>query len=449
MASGADNLDAGSTIVAEASAPLRAAIAVLRVSGPAAGEVCRFLTGRPYPAARRAVVRTLRAGPNGEELDQAMVIWLPGPGSFSGEDMLELHVHGGASVRAAVLTAILSVAGVRPAAPGEFSKRAFLNGRMDLTQAEAIADLVDAETVGQRRQALRQMAGALGGVFEDWRGRLLRALAHLEAVIDFSEEDLPADLAAEVRAVAAAVAAEMTVHLADQQIGERVREGLRVAVLGPPNVGKSSLINHLAARDIAIVSARAGTTRDVLEAHLDIAGLPVVMADTAGIRASGDDIELIGMARARAWAEGADLRVLVLDRAGLDGLQAVAPSADVVVVNKADLGPRQGQVPEGALDLSVARGEGVDAFVTRLAELLEARVGQAGSVVMTRARHRDGIRAAADALAAFDAVLGDEATVDLAAEELRAAVRAVGRVTGRVDVEDLLDLVFADFCIGK
>ena len=449
MASGADNLDAGSTIVAEASAPLRAAIAVLRVSGPAAGEVCRFLTGRSYPAARRAVVRTLRAGPNGEELDQAMVIWLPGPGSFSGEDMLELHVHGGASVRAAVLTAILSVAGVRPAAPGEFSKRAFLNGRMDLTQAEAIADLVDAETVGQRRQALRQMAGALGGVFEDWRGRLLRALAHLEAVIDFSEEDLPADLAAEVRAVAAAVAAEMTVHLADQQIGERVREGLRVAVLGPPNVGKSSLINHLAARDIAIVSARAGTTRDVLEAHLDIAGLPVVMADTAGLRASGDDIERIGMARARAWAEGADLRVLVLDRAGLDGLQAVAPSADIVVVNKADLGPRQGQVPEGALDLSVARGEGVDAFVIRLAELLEARVEQAGSVVMTRARHRDGIRAAADALAAFDAVLGDEATVDLAAEELRAAVRAVGRVTGRVDVEDLLDLVFADFCIGK
>ena len=320
---------------------------------------------------------------------------------------------------------------------------------MDLTQAEAIADLVDAETVGQRRQALRQMAGALGGVFEDWRGRLLRALAHLEAVIDFSEEDLPADLAAEVRAVAAAVAAEMTVHLADQQIGERVREGLRVAVLGPPNVGKSSLINHLAARDIAIVSARAGTTRDVLEAHLDIAGLPVVMADTAGLRASGDDIERIGMARARAWAEGADLRVLVLDRAGLDGLQAVAPSADIVVVNKADLGPRQGQVPEGALDLSVARGEGVDAFVTRLAELLEARVEQAGSVVMTRARHRDGIRAASDALAAFDAVLGDEATVDLAAEELRAAVRAVGRVTGRVDVEDLLDLVFADFCIGK
>ncbi|MEC8028910.1 MAG: tRNA uridine-5-carboxymethylaminomethyl(34) synthesis GTPase MnmE, partial [Pseudomonadota bacterium] len=349
MASGADNLDAGSTIVAEASAPLRAAIAVLRVSGPAAGEVCRFLTGRPCPAARRAVVRTLRAGPNGEELDQAMVIWLPGPGSFSGEDMLELHVHGGASVRAAVLTAILSVTGVRPAAPGEFSKRAFLNGRMDLTQAEAIADLVDAETVGQRRQALRQMAGALGGVFEDWRGRLLRALAHLEAVIDFSEEDLPADLAAEVRAVAAAVAAEMTVHLADQQIGERVREGLRVAVLGPPNVGKSSLINHLAARDIAIVSARAGTTRDVLEAHLDIAGLPVVMADTAGLRASGDDIERIGMARARAWAEGADFRVLVLDRAGLDGLQAVAPSADIVVVNKADLGPRQGQVPEGAL----------------------------------------------------------------------------------------------------
>ena len=449
MASGADNLDAGSTIVAEASAPLRAAIAVLRVSGPAAGEVCRFLTGRPCPAARRAVVRTLRAGPNGEELDQAMVIWLPGPGSFSGEDMLELHVHGGAAVRAAVLTAILSVAGVRPAAPGEFSKRAFLNGRMDLTQAEAIADLVDAETVGQRRQALRQMAGALGGVFEDWRGRLLRALAHLEAVIDFSEEDLPADLADEVRAVAAAVAAEMTVHLADQQIGERVREGLRVAVLGPPNVGKSSLINHLAARDIAIVSARAGTTRDVLEAHLDIAGLPVVMADTAGLRASGDDIERIGMARARAWAEGADLRVLVLDRAGLDGLQAAAPSADIVVVNKADLGPRQGKGPEGALDLSVAGGEGVDAFVTRLAELLEARVEQAGSVVMTRARHRDGIRAAADALAAFDAVLGDEATVDLAAEELRAAVRAVGRVTGRVDVEDLLDLVFADFCIGK
>ncbi|MGB1006492.1 MAG: tRNA modification GTPase, partial [Thalassobaculaceae bacterium] len=289
----------------------------------------------------------------------------------------------------------------------------------------------------------------LGAVFEDWRARLLRALAHLEAVIDFSEEDLPADLAAEVRAAAAAVAGEMASHLADQRIGERMREGLRVAVLGPPNVGKSSLINHLAARDIAIVSACAGTTRDVLEAHLDIAGLPVVMADTAGLRASGDDIERIGMARARTWADRADLRVLVLDRVGLDGLEGVPPPADLVVVNKADLGPRQGPAPAAALDLSVTRGDGVDAFVTRLAGLLKARVAQAGSVVMTRARHRDCIRAAAAALAAFDRVLGDEATVDVAAEELRAAVAALGRVTGRVDVEDLLDVVFADFCIGK
>ena len=449
MAKAADNRSDGTTIVAEASAPLRAAIAILRVSGPAAAAVCRFLTGRPCPPARRAVLRTLRAGPDGEDLDQAMVLWLPGPASFSGEDMLEVHVHGGAAVRASVLAAILAVPGVRPAAPGEFSKRAFLNGRMDLTQAEAIADLVDAETTGQRRQALRQMAGALGAVFEDWRARLLRALAHLEAVIDFSEEDLPPDLAAAVRATAAAVASEMCVHLADQKIGERLREGLRVAVLGPPNVGKSSLINHLAARDIAIVSPRAGTTRDVLEAHLDIAGLPVVMADTAGLRDSGDDIERIGMARARSWADTADLRVLVLDRAGLDGLEGPPPVADLVVVNKADLGPRTGPAPAGARDLSVTSGWGVAEFVSHLARLLEGRVGQAGSVVMTRARHRDGIRAAADALAGFDAVLGDEATVDLAAEELRAAVRALGRVTGRVDVEDLLDVVFADFCIGK
>ena len=438
------------TIFAESTAPLRAAVAIFRISGPAAGQVLETLTCRPLPTPRQAVVRRLWAGPQAL-IDQAMVIWLPGPGSFTGEDMVELHCHGGVAVRAAVQAALSDVKDVRAAAAGEFTRRAFMQGRLDLTQVEAIADLVDAETTAQRRQALRQMDGALGQLYEGWRSRLITALAHLEAVIDFSDEELPADLAATVAADCADIAAAMGAHLADNRAGERLREGVRVAVVGPPNAGKSSLVNLLARRDVAIVSAIAGTTRDVLEAHLDIDGLAVVVADTAGLRESQDEIEAEGIKRARRWAAGADLRGLVVDRNGLTDTAAVsdADEADMVIVNKADLGPRTGPCPAAALDLSTVDGTGVEMFMTQLSALIRKGFDAGGSVGATRARHRQGITDSRAALSDFAAVFGDEMSLDLAAEDLRVAVRALGQLTGRVDVEDLLDVVFSDFCIGK
>lgn len=438
------------TIFAESTAPLRAAVAVFRISGPAAGEVLVQLTGRALPTPRQAVVRRLMAAEE-EVIDHALVLWLPGPASFTGEDMVELQCHGGAAVRAALQAALLGFQHVRAAAPGEFTRRAFMQGRVDLTQVEAIADLVDAETAAQRRQALRQMNGALGQLYEGWRTRLMTALAHLEAVIDFADEELPADIATAVAADCADIAAAMAAHLADNRSGERLREGVRVAIVGPPNAGKSSLVNLLARRDVAIVSPLAGTTRDILEAHLDIDGLAVVVADTAGLRQSDNAIEAEGVRRARDWATAADVRVLVIDRGGLDDLEDSrdAETADIVIVNKADLGPRTGTCPAGAVDVSTTDGHGIAAFLEQLSAVIQKGFAAGGSVVATRARHRQGIAHSHAALVDFAEVFKDDRQIDLAAEDLRLAVRALGQLTGRVDVEDLLDVIFSDFCIGK
>ncbi len=454
------------TIYAPATAPGPAGLAVIRISGPQAGAALAALTGKALPKPRQASRALLRdpAGPApGEPLDDALALWFPGPVSFTGEDVAELHIHGGRAVLAALLRVLAGLPGLRLAAPGEFSRRAFEHGKLDLTAAEGIADLVHAETEAQRRQGLRQMQGELGRLYEGWRGSLLRALAHLEADIDFPDEDLPTGMAEAVRPEITVLRTAIAAHLADNRRGERLREGVAVVILGPPNAGKSSLLNLLARREAAIVSDIAGTTRDIIEVRLDLGGYPVLLADTAGLRASADRIESEGMRRALARAAEADLKLILLDAAQLDAGQWAGPGPIIppetaalidanclLIANKTDLAPLP---PDAAyagrpvLPLSAETGAGLEAVLAALEAEVAARYGLTGSAQLTRARHREALT---DCLAALDRFLAAaDMDAELAAEDIRLAARALGRITGRVGVEDMLDIVFRDFCIGK
>jgi tRNA modification GTPase len=337
--------------------------------------------------------------------------------------------------------------GLRLAEPGEFTRRAFLNGKLDLLQAEAVADLAAAETEAQRRQALRQLDGRLGTLYRGWADRLLRLLAHLEAAIDFPDEDLPPEIEARVATETASLAGEIARHLADGHRGERLRDGIAVAILGPPNAGKSSLLNQLARREAAITSPIAGTTRDVIEVAIDLAGYPVVLADTAGLRDSADLVEQEGLRRALARAEASELRLFVYDSGRPEDAQGAAawPGPDTLVVaNKIDLAANRGTLPPGALALSALTGAGIPELIGALA----ARIAQTYNIaapLLTRARHREALEVATDALRRSLAVDLPE----LRAEDLRLAWRSLGRITGHVDVEDLLDVIFRDFCLGK
>jgi tRNA modification GTPase len=428
------------TIFALSSAPGRAGVAVIRVSGPAAGAAMRALTGgKALPPPRRAALRNF-AG-----VDRGLLLWFAAPASFTGEDVAEIQVHGGRAVVEGILAALAAQPELRPAEPGAFTRRAVENGKLDLTQAEAIIDLVDAETEQQRRQALRQFEGGLFDLYESWRTRLIKSLAWAETAIDFSDEELPEDVLAKARADAAGLAVEISAHLADARRGEIVRDGLFLTVIGPPNAGKSSLINALARRDVAIVAETAGTTRDIIEVRLDIGGYAVIVADTAGLRAASDAVESEGVRRALARAERSDLVLLLLDGSAPDPMAGLPPDtrADLTVWNKADLptpARREGYT------LSLKTGEGFDALMDAIGAKVSARLEQADEApVLTRARHRHALEEAAAALARAE--LAPEA--ELFAEDLRLALRAIGRITGRVDVEDLLDVVFRDFCIGK
>jgi len=466
----------GATIYALGTpAPSRAhpgALSVIRLSGPRAPDVLVFLTepqafarghsarDPALPEPRRMVVRTLYDPQSGEAIDRGLAVWFEAPHSETGEMMAELHLHGGRAVVGGALEAIRRLGFCRLAEPGEFTRRAFEHGKMDLTEAEGIADLVAAETEQQRRLALKQMDGALHRLYEDWRTLGLAALAHLEAAIDFPDEDLPPGLAREVQDGIVRLQAEIGEHLKDRR-GERLRQGLHIALIGPPNAGKSSLLNLLARRDAAIVSETAGTTRDVIEVHLDLGGWPVVLADTAGLRESGDAIEQEGVRRARARAASADLRLLVLDATGdwrsardklVAGTERWDDARDIVVVNKVDLVSVLVSVlaplPPGAdaVPLSAKTGAGLPELLARLERsaglLMEDGAAQPP---LTRARHRE-------ALAEGHAALGRALAapeIALAAEDLRLALRAIGRITGTVRVEELLDVIFRDFCIGK
>lgn len=435
------------TIFALASAPGRAGVQVIRISGPDAGRALQVLTGRPLPRPRLAMLVELRDPASGELFDKALVLHFAAPASFTGEDVVELHLHGGRAVLTAATQALTGL-GLRVAEPGEFSRRAFEHGKLDLTEAEAIADLVDAETAAQRRQALRQMEGALGQLYDGWRHRLTRALAHLEADIDFPEEDLPGGLSEAVRPVVEGLVSELSDHLADQGRGERLRDGISIAILGAPNAGKSSLLNAIARRDVAIVSNQAGTTRDVIEVQLDLGGYPVLLADTAGLRDAADQVESEGIRRALDRAAKADLKLLVFDGAELPDAATLALVDDdaLLVMNKADLaGAAPPLLGRTVLPVSARTGEGVPTLLATLEQSVAARYAPSGAPALTRARHRTALEECRENLhRALSAPLPE-----LAAEDVRLAVRALGRITGRVDVEDLLDVIFRDFCIGK
>lgn len=445
------------TIYAPATAAGRAAVAVIRVSGPRSGYTVRLLTG-DLPKPRQASLRTLRH--DGVALDDALVLWFKGPASYTGEDAAEFHVHGGRAVVEAVLSA-LSAQGLRLAEPGEFTRRAFHNGKLDLAQAEAVADLIDAETEGQRKQALGQLGGALGRRYDAWRDMLVHALAMLEAAVDFPDEELPEDVAARARPGLMALNDEIEAALIDVSRGRRVRDGYRIALVGAPNAGKSTLLNALAERDAAIVTATPGTTRDVIEVPMVLGGYKVLLADTAGLRDTSDAIEAEGVRRAKAWARDADLRLWVVDsalfhvkhaqhEAGEIGLSA----GDWVVFNKADLvdgstmqALRAAWVGSGFHVISLsAREEGADVLQGALAAHVVEALSGAEFPAATRIRHTERLSEASSHLGR---ALAESADVELAAEDVRLAARALSRITGRIDPEDVLDRVFSSFCIGK
>jgi tRNA modification GTPase len=442
------------TIYALSSGHGRAGIAVIRVSGAEAGSALDRLAP-PRPEPRLAALRRVRSE-TGETLDRALVLWLPGPRSETGEDMAEFHVHGGRAVVAGVLGALSRLPGCRLAEPGEFARRAFENGRIDLTAAEAIADLVDADTAAQRRQALRQASGALARLYDGWRADLLRAQALTESAIDFADEaDVGTGALVEARALVARLAPAIRTHLDDGRGGEILRQGFHVAIAGPPNAGKSSLLNALARREAAIVSEEAGTTRDIVQATLDLGGVPVVLSDTAGIREAEGRVEREGIRRAIAHARAADLVLWLTDataEAAPPPAELAADSAEILLVaNKIDL-PGARVLHRGAplfarLGLSVLTGEGLPGLAEAIGRRAAERIGTSEAPVITQARHRQQLASCAAALE--DYLAGRPADLELQAEDLRRAATALGRITGRVDAEDVLGEIFSRFCIGK
>ncbi len=442
-------MGSGDTIFALSSGPPPAGVAIIRLSGPRV----RFGLGTlldSIPEPRRARLRSIRNAA-GETLDRGLVLFFPAPESFTGEDMAELHVHGGRAVISGILDALGELPGFRPAEAGEFTRRAFGNERLDLTQVEGLADLVVAETEAQRRQALREAGGTLGAAYDAWRERLVRARALIEAELDFSdEEDVPGSVSDEAWALADSVRKEI-VNLLDDRRGERIRDGVEIVVLGPPNAGKSSLINAIARRDVAIVTPEPGTTRDLIEVRLDLDGYAAMLVDTAGLRAAEGLVEREGIRRAEARAERADLILWLSEVAG----PAVAPPALSVpmirVATKIDLIDSDSERARlaGGFDhaISTVSGAGVDVLVVELARRIGRDLAGAESSVVTRERHRTALAASAAAIG--EAVDYPERPIELRAEDLRRAGDALARVTGRIGVEDLLDVIFRDFCIGK
>src|ERR1700761_7498838 len=426
------------TIFAPATAAGRAAVAGVRLSGPAPAGGGRAVAGR------WASLRSLRDG-QGREIARALVLWMPGPGSYTGEDTAEFHVHGGPAVVSALVDA-LSDLGLRLAEPGEFTRRAFEHGKLDLAQAEGVADLVDAETEGQRRQALAQLGGRLSAVQARWRDGLIRASAMLEAAVDFPDEELPADVAGRARPILEILADELEAAAADVERGEQVREGFRIALLGAPNAGKSTLLNALARREAAIVSATPGTTRDIIEVPMVLGGYKVVVADTAGLRRTDDEIEAEGVRRAEAWAETAGLRVWLVD--GYGDPEPEVPASlrrgDIVLLTKRDLGEGLEGLPGEPF---TARSPNDVAWLERaLTETWVEALPGGDPPAATRLRHRELLTEAAQRLR--HALDQDEA-LELAAEDVRLAARALDRITGRIDPEEVLGRIFSTFCIGK
>jgi tRNA modification GTPase len=426
------------TIFAQATAMGRAGVSVVRVSGPHAHEICKKMVGT-LPAPRMSAVRMVK-DLVGEFIDEALILRFDGPESFTGEDVVELHLHGSIAIIKRVLSVLSNVENMRLAEPGEFTRRALENGRLDLVQVEGLADLIEAETEAQRKQALRVLSGTFGFKVEAWRSALIRSAALLEATIDFADEDVPVDVSDEVRELLKKVYAELELEIKGTNAAERIRTGFEVAIVGAPNVGKSTLLNRLAGRDAAITSSIAGTTRDVIEVRMDLGGLPVTLLDTAGIRESTDEIESLGIELARSRAGSADVRVFLLDR---DDVVPFAPvEGDIILEAKADISGNSYPAVSGE------SGDGIEELLKELTEHLLGMASSAG--LATHERHAVAMKSAQGALREALVSLGSGPDVyDFAAADLRMGIHALEVLVGRIDAENLLDEIFASFCLGK
>ena len=442
------------TIYALSSGPGISGVAVVRVSGKETAEVVKKLTGEELPSPRVATLKKFNKIDTNELIDEGVIIWFPGPNSYTGEDLAEFHVHGSRAVISALHSSISKIKNCRLAEPGEFTKIAFQNGKINLLKAESIADLVSSETEIQRKQAIKIMSGKSSDQFNSWREKLLKILSHIEAKIDFPDEDLPKDILSEIQKTSDQISSEIKKILDDQKVGERIREGFKIAIVGPINAGKSSLLNYLSKRDVAIVSEIAGTTRDVIETHLNLDGYPVVVSDTAGIRDSKNEIEKKGIKLALNRAEDADLKLVIIDAKNVDFTGVLKDLVDenaILVVNKSDL--LNGKLNEKLKKydhvlISIKNNSNLDKLILKIKSKLENKFLSHGDILITRERHRQHLEQCINHLQNFKNKNGSE-EFDKAAEDLRLATRHLGMIVGKVDVEEILGSIFNDFCIGK
>ena len=442
------------TIYALSSGPGISGIAVVRVSGKDTSEVIKQITSEDLPSPRVATLKKFNKIDTNELIDEGVIIWFPGPNSYTGEDLAEFHVHGSRAVISALHSSISKIKNCRLAEPGEFTKIAFQNGKINLLKAESIADLVSSETEIQRKQAIKIMSGKSSDQFNSWREKLLKILSHIEAKIDFPDEDLPKDILSEIQKTSDQISSEIKKILDDQKVGERIREGFKIAIVGPINAGKSSLLNYLSKRDVAIVSEIAGTTRDVIETHLNLDGYPVVVSDTAGIRDSKNEIEKKGIKLALNRAEDADLKLVIIDAKNVDFTGVLKDLVDenaILVVNKSDL--LNGNLNEKLKKydhvlISIKNNSNLDKLILKIKSKLENKFLSHGDILITRERHRQHLEQCINHLQNFKNKNGSE-EFDKAAEDLRLATRHLGMIVGKVDVEEILGSIFNDFCIGK
>mgnify|MGYP003952516345 FL=1 len=442
------------TIYALSSGPGISGIAVIRVSGKDTSEVIKQITGENLPSPRVATLKKFNKIDTNELIDEGVIIWFPGPNSYTGEDLAEFHVHGSRAVVSALHSSISKIKNCRLAEPGEFTKIAFQNGKINLLKAESIADLVSSETEIQRKQAIKIMSGKSSDQFNSWREKLLKILSHIEAKIDFPDEDLPKDILSEIQKTSDQISSEIKKILDDQKVGERIREGFKIAIVGPINAGKSSLLNYLSKRDVAIVSEIAGTTRDVIETHLNLDGYPVVVSDTAGIRDSKNEIEKKGIKLALNRAEDADLKLVIIDAKNVDFTGVLKDLVDenaILVVNKSDLlnGKLNDKLKKyDHILISIKNNSNLDKLILKIKSKLENKFLSHGDILITRERHRQHLKQCLTHLKNFKNKNGSE-EFDKAAEDLRLATRHLGMIVGKVDVEEILGSIFNDFCIGK
>ena len=442
------------TIYALSSGPGISGVAVVRVSGKDTSKVIKLITGEDLPAPRVATLRKMNNINTNELIDEGLLIWFPGPQSYTGEDLAEFHVHGSRAVVAALHTSISMIKNCRLAEPGEFTKRAFQNKKINLMKAESIGDLISSETEIQRKQAIKIMNGKSSDKFNSWREKLLKILSHVEAKIDFPDEDLPHDVLLEIKKTSEQVLKEIIKILEDQKVGERIREGFKIAIVGPTNAGKSSLLNYLSKRDVAIVSEVAGTTRDVIETHLDLDGYPVIISDTAGIRDSKNEIEKKGIKLALSRAEEADLRLVVIEPKNLDFtgfLKDLFDENSILVINKSDLLQKNLDEQIKKLEhvlISIIKNSNLDILINKIKNKLKNKFISSEDILITRERHRQHLKQCVEHLKNFgDKKKNDD--LDKGAEDLRLATRHLGIIVGKVDVEEILSSIFNDFCIGK